>query len=186
MANPWVIAYAPDDGRELWRADCLGGEVGPSPVCFDGIVYASNETGGMSAIRVDGEGDVTDTHIDWMTNINVPDVSSPLITEEFVFLLKAGLLACFDRKGGEDPEPLWEEDLFEDVSSSPGLVGKRLYIFSDAGPAWILQPQEGQCERVGEFEMGEPCRTSPAFQPGRIYVRGDEHLFCIGQKSEEK
>ncbi|MBM4088249.1 MAG: hypothetical protein FJ276_02280 [Planctomycetes bacterium] len=185
-ANPWVIAYAPENGREEWRARCLGGEIGPSPVMHAGVVYAANETGGMAAIRADGQGDVTETHIEWRTDINVPDVCSPLVTDEYVLLLKSGLLACFDRKGGDDPEPLWEEDLMEDVSSSPALVGDRVYIFSNAGPAWILQPKADQCERIRECEMGEPCRTSPAFQPGRIYIRGDHHLFCIGAGTAEE
>ena len=79
-------------------------------------------------------------------------------------------------------EPLWEEDLLEEVSSSPSQVGNLVYLFSEEGKAWIIEPQADACKRVGEFEMGEPVRSSPAFQPGRIYIRGQEHLFCIGTK----
>ena len=57
---------------ELWRAECLGGEVGPSPVFADGVVYAANEASGMFAIRADGSGDVTESHIEWFTDIDVP------------------------------------------------------------------------------------------------------------------
>jgi outer membrane protein assembly factor BamB len=187
--NPWLIAYSPADGSELWRAKCLGGEVGPSPVFVDGVVYAANEASGLAAVRADGTGDVTQTHIQWTTEIDVPDVCSPLVTDKFVLLMAHGMLACFDRAPGaaaadgrKPREPLWEEDLLEEVSSSPSQVGNFVYLFSEEGKAWIIEPQANACGRVGEFEMGEPVRSSPAFQPGRIYIRGQEHLFCIGTK----
>ncbi len=99
---PWVIAYDPQDGGELWRAECLGGEVGPSPAFADGVVYAANETGGMFAIRTDGSGDVTKSHIEWMTDIDVPDVCSPLVTDKYVLLMTHGLVSLFraGQRGG--------------------------------------------------------------------------------------
>ena len=91
-----MIAYDANDGNELWRADCMSGEVGPSPVFADGVVYVANEACGMYAVRVDGDGDVTDSHIDWFTDFDVPDVCSPLVTDSQVLLLSHGLLAAFD------------------------------------------------------------------------------------------
>ncbi len=175
---PWVTGYSALDGKELWRVECLHDDVGPSPVFRDGTVIAANESGGLFAIRTGGRGNVTETHVEWFTDIDAPDVCSPLVTDKFVIVVTHGLMACFDRAGGE--EPLWEEDLLEEVSSSPSLVGNRVYLFSDEGKAWIVEPQTEQCERIAEMEMGEPCRTSPAFQPGRIYIRGESHLFCLG------
>lgn len=185
--DPWVIAYHADNGEELWRADCLSGEVGPSPVFSDGVVYAANEMCGMFAIRADGEGDVTETHIEWFTDFDVPDVSSPLVADQHVFMVSYGLLASFELGKSDDleepREPLWEEDLWEDISSSPGYADELIYLFSksDEGKGWIIKPSPETCEQVAEFEMGEPVRTSPAFMPGRIYIRGKEHLFCIGK-----
>ncbi|MCU0959764.1 MAG: PQQ-like beta-propeller repeat protein [Pirellulaceae bacterium] len=186
--NPWIIAYAPADGSELWRAKCLGGEVGPSPVYVDGVVYAANEMGGFAAVRADGTGDVTDTHILWTTDIDVPDIVSPLVTDQFVVLVAHGMLGCFDRAAGgpeADPtvprDPLWEEDLLAEISSSPSQVGDLVYVFSEEGKAWILRPTREACERVAELELGEAVKASPAFQPGRIYVRGEKHLYCIGK-----
>lgn len=186
--NPWVIAYAPADGRELWRAKCLGGEVGPSPVYVDGVVYAANEMGGFAAVRADGTGDVTDTHINWTTDIDVPDIVSPLVTDQFVLLISHGMLGCFDRAARGSTaaptaprDPLWEEDLLAEVSSSPSQVGELVYVFSEEGKAWILRPTRTACERVAELEVGEPVKASPAFQAGRIYVRGETHVYCLGK-----
>ncbi len=183
--EPWVIAYAAEDGKELWRAECLSGEVGPSPVFANGIVYAANEACGMFAIRADGQGDVTETHVEWFTDIDVPDVCSPVVTDKYLILQAHGLLASFELGKADDPEesrePLWEEELEEEVSSSPSRAGELLYLFAEEGKAWIMKPTAEACLRVAELDMGEKVRSSPAFQPGRIYIRGEEHLFCIGK-----
>ena len=47
---------------------------------------------------------------------------------------------------------------------------------------WIVQPTREECKQIGQAELGEECVTSPAFQDGRIYIRGNEHLFCIGKQ----
>jgi outer membrane protein assembly factor BamB len=184
-ANPWVIAYAAEDGKELWRADCLGGEIGPSPVFRDGVVYAANEASGLFAIGAGGEGDVTDSHILWFADFDIPDVSSPLATEEFVITQSHGYLACFGQGKAEDVDQprdfLWEEDMGAAISSSPSQAGELIYVISEEGTVFILKPTADSCERVAELEIGEPCRSSPAFRPGRMYLRGKEHLFCFGK-----
>jgi len=180
-SDPWVIAYDPADGRELWRSKSLQGDVGPSPVFADGIAYVANEFPGAVAIRADGQGDVTETHVLWEGEDGVPDTCSPLVSAEFVLLAASyGFVTCYDAKSGEI---LWEEE-FEDATftSSPSLVEDRMYLFSEEGRAWVVKPTREGCERIGEAELAEECVTSPAFRDGRLYIRGKEHLFCIGSE----
>jgi outer membrane protein assembly factor BamB len=177
--DPWVIAYAPADGAEIWRAKCLRQDVGPSPTFADGIVYAVNEFPYLSAIRADGQGDVTATHVLWSGEDGLPDTASPLATSEYVFLLASyGTLSCYDAKKGDF---LWEKEFDASFTSSPSLAGKRVYLFSVEGKAWVVEPGREGCEIVGECDLGEECVTSPAFQDGRLYIRGKTHLFCIGK-----
>jgi len=179
-ADPWVIAYDPADGGEIWRAECLSADIGPSPVFADGVVYVANEFPCLSAIRADGEGDVTDTHVLWEGEDGLPDTASPLATDRYVFLLASyGTLTCYAAASGE---VLWYEDFDDTFTSSPSLVGSRLYLFGEEGKAWVVEPGAEGCQRISEANLGEPCVTSPAFQDGRIYIRGEEHLFCIGLK----
>lgn len=180
--DPWVIAYSPKSGKELWRANSLKrAEVGPTPVYSNGVVFAGNDNAAFVAIRADGTGDVTETHTQWSIDIGLPDTCSPLVTDEFVLLLTSyGTLTCYDRKEGG--EPLWEEDLGTDFISSPGLAGGRVYLFAKEGTAWIVEPTRDECRQIAQAELGEECVTSPAFQDGRIYIRGNEHLFCIGKQ----
>lgn len=176
-AAPCVIAYAPD-GNEIWRARCLRHDVGPSPTFAGGRVFVANEFPALSAIRADGGGDVTETGILWQAEDGLPDTSSPLATPRHVFLLASyGVLTCYDAENGEW---LWDEEFDSAFVSSPSLVGTRLYLVGRKGEAWVVEPRADGCERVAEAHLGEECVTTPAFQDGRMYLRGKEHLFCIG------
>ncbi|NUQ62533.1 MAG: PQQ-binding-like beta-propeller repeat protein [Pirellulales bacterium] len=179
-ADPWVIAYGPADGKEIWRAKCLRQDVGPSPAFGGGTVFVANEFPCLSAIRADGQGDVTDTHVLWEGEDGLPDTSSPLATAEYVFLLASyGTLTCYDAKEGKI---LWEQEFDATFTSSPSLAGARLYLIGKEGKCWVVEPGREAGKIVAESELGEECVTSPAFQPGRMYLRGKEHLFCIGSK----
>lgn len=197
-ADPWVIAYDLPDGAEIWRAKVLRQDVGPSPIFANGVVYVVNEWPQLSALRPDGKGDVTETHVLWIGEDGLPDTCSPLATEQYVFLLTSnGTLTCYDAKTGE---MLWEEyEAFDNVSftSSPSLVGNRLYLFGEiekegeedaegnplfACKAWVIEPSREGCKIISESYLDEGCVTSPAFQDGRIYIRGEKHLFCLGEK----
>ena len=181
-ADPWVIAYDPADGKELWRVKTDHGDVAPSPVAVgDVVISAVNDSAPVKAIRADGSGDVTATHVLWKGEDNTPDICSPLATEEFVFLLTSeGMVTCYDIHKGEK---FWEEDLNDfKCKSSPSLVGKELYIFGVSGKCWILAPSHDGVKRVRQADLGEGCVTCPAFQDGRMFVRGKTSLFCIGRK----
>ncbi len=178
-ADPWVIANAAEDGRELWRAECLSGDVGPSPVYADGVVYVANDHAAVAAIQDGGQGDVTHSHMLWTARDGLPDICSPLVTGEFLLLVPSyGGLVSYRRAVGE--QPLWEEDLGAMLMASPSLVGSDVYLISEDGRGWVIRPDETGFEQIAENDIGERCSSSPAFQPGRIYIRGESHLFCIG------
>lgn len=181
VASRWTIAYDPANGKELWRVKGPEGDAAPSPVSAGNFVVAAVcDSKPALVIRTDGSGDVTRSHVLWKGEDNTPDTCSPLATEEFVFLLTSqGMLTCYDAPKGEK---LWEEDLGDfQCKASPSLVGKQLYVFGEAGKCWILEPTRAGVKRVRQTNLGEGCVACPAFQDGRMYVRGTNHLFCIGK-----
>jgi outer membrane protein assembly factor BamB len=179
--DPWVMAYAPDEGREIWRVQRRGQDVASSPVFANGTMYVASEFPGLWAVDITGQGNVTETHVKWKADFGAPDTSSPLVANGLVLLAgSSGTLTCYDAQEGG--EPLWEEEFEGSFSSSPSLAGDHVYLFGTEGQAWVIKPGRDSCQRVSEANLGEPCVTCPAFGDGRMYVRGAQHLFCIGEK----
>lgn len=177
--NPWVIAYDPANGTELWRAKALYGEVTPSPIYANGFVFTAIEGEKLSAIRPDGSGDVTKTHIAWFAEDGLPDICSPLSDGQRVYLLGTyGLLTCYDAQAGKK---LWDKELELGFHSSPSLAGDRIYLFSDKGVCVVVQAGP-EFKELARSELGEEVLSSPAFADGRIYIRGKKTLFCLGNK----
>jgi outer membrane protein assembly factor BamB len=176
--SPWVIAYDPKDGGELWRADCLGGDVAPSPIYADGKVLATEPYNQLVAIRAEGAaGDVTQTNIEWVADDDIPDICSPVSNGELVFLLTTdGYLTCYDVADGAN---VWTQQLKDEFHASCSIVGDKLYILSTKGVMIIAEASREYIE-LGRCGLGEECFASPAFADGRIYIRGLENLYCIG------
>lgn len=183
-ADPWAISYNPADGRELWRAKVLRQDVGPSPTFFADRVYTVSEFPALTAIKADGEGDLTvdketaKKYLLWKGEDNLPDTASPLAVASWVFILSSnGILTCYDAQSGE---MLWDKE-FEDssFSASPAWADDKLFLIDTKGKAWWIEPSESEGKIAIECALGEDCVTSPAWQPGRIYLRGKKHLFCL-------
>jgi outer membrane protein assembly factor BamB len=175
---PWVIAYNATDGKELWRVEGLNGEVTPSPVYAAGYVLVASPSDKLMAIRPDGQGDVTKTHVAWTTEENVPDVTSPVSNGELVFTITTGgLLTCFDAKDGKKQ---WEHDFEFDCHASPSIAGDKLYLFSQKGAAVVVEAAR-QFKQVFRTEMGDAFHASPAFAPDKIVLRSASNLWCVGK-----
>ncbi|RMF98475.1 MAG: serine/threonine protein kinase, partial [Planctomycetota bacterium] len=177
-ADPYVIAYNVQDGSELWRLEGTTGDCGPSAVYADGVVYVGNEYSYLFAIPTDKSGELTEDDALWVGDEGLPDLCSPLIVDDMVIVVAYGALTAYDAAGGE---VLWTFEFDDaDFASSPSLADGRLYLFDKEGKSFVLEADREGAKIVSEPVLGEPCVTSPAFQPGRLYIRGAEHLFCIG------
>ncbi len=180
LADPWVIAYRFDTGAELWRAKCLGQECAPSATYADGIVYTALARFPMTALKTDGTGDVTKTHILWQNEDDrFPEVPSPVTNGKQVFLaLDTGSLVAYNAATGKQ---LWELDCETEFRSSPTLVGDQLWIFDRKGV--LHRVAAGPAAKLlGTANLGEKTDAQPAYVGSRIYVRGKTNLYCIGTK----
>jgi outer membrane protein assembly factor BamB len=174
--NPWLIAYDPLNGDELWRVDCLGGEVAPSSTFAGGVVYAANEYAALTAV------DLKRGVILWedFQGPN-PDVSSPVAAGEYLFVAAGyGDLTMYRLDTGEK---LWIEEKGAGAYSSPLYLGGRIYVSDKEGITYIINPGESLLIEA-ENPLGEPILTTPALYNERLYIRGDRHLFCIGTADE--
>ncbi len=180
VADPFVVSYDPANGKEIWRAECVGGDLAPSPIYAGGMVFVIQPYSQMVAIKPTGQGDVTKTHIAWKAEDGIPDICSPVSNGTYVYLLDSeGLLTCYNVADGKK---VYEHEVKEQCRASPSLVGDKLYVLDLKGSMHIAQVGPDYKE-LGKCELGEECFASPAFVDGRIYIRGMKNLHCIGQTS---
>jgi NosR/NirI family transcriptional regulator, nitrous oxide reductase regulator len=180
-ANPWVLAYDPTDGNELWRAELLGGDVAPSPVRAGNLLLVIEPRRHLTAMRLDGRGDITASHKVWSFEQGIPDVPTPVADEQRVYVLAStGRLAAVRLSDGER---LWKTRKRGLYRSSPALAGGKLYITEEKGVTTIFAAAD-ELKELGTATLGEKCYTSPAMVDGRFYLRGEKHLFCIGAGHE--
>jgi len=177
LSIPWAISYRLTDGGELWRVECLSGEVTPSPVFAGGFVLVPSPSEKLLAIGPDGRGDVTKTHVAWSTEENVPDVTSPVSNSDLVFTLTTpGLLTCLS---GKDGKKLWEHDYEFECHASPSIAQNRVYFFGQKGTAVITEAGP-QFKELFRTDMPDVFHASPAFAPDRIILRGTTNLWGLG------
>jgi len=179
VSEPWVIAYNPATGEELWKADLMGMDLAPSAIFANGTAYVIQPGKSMFAIRADGKGDVTKTHVAWTADCYAPDVCSPVSNGELVFLLAtSGVMTCLDAKSGE---LIWEEEVDDSFMASPTLAGEWLYLFGEKGTMHRIKASR-VFEASGTASLDGQILASPAFLDGRIIVRSDSNLYCLGNK----
>ena len=172
-SDPFVKSYDINTGNELWSAQCMSGEVGPSVGVNSTQVFAVNEFAVLAAIDPGSNGDIL-----WQDNEYTPEVSSPVATEELVYVLTTwGGVAAYDTKSGEIA---WNHDFDYGFYSSPMIAGDMVYMLDQAGVMHIVST-EREFRLVSESPLGERANCTPAFSDNRIYLRSDEHLYCIGK-----
>jgi outer membrane protein assembly factor BamB len=179
-ADPLVIAYDPATGKNLWQAKCMRGDVAASPTFVNELVYVGSDQTCIAAIKPDGSGDVTASHIAWkQEDSGLPDMCSMLCDGPRVYTLVFGIFYAFDALSGK---LLWEHDTKTTFQASPCIFNGRIHLLSTKGVMISGEASQDGFKETGRAALGEAAGASPAFAPGRIYLRGKKHLFCIGTK----
>jgi outer membrane protein assembly factor BamB len=178
----WVVAYEPATGKPIWRASYGRGFSNvPRPVYGHGMVYIC--TGftrpELWAIRSDGEGDVTDTHVAWRAKKQIPTMSSPLLVGDEIYVISdRGVATCFDALTGETH---WRARVAGNYSASPVLVDGRIYFFSREGVATAVRPGKEFVE-LGKSEIDGRILASPAFAGNAMLLRSDTAIYRIEKR----
>ena len=177
-----VASYDPDNGTLHWIID------GPTDQFVASPVYSAKAnlffiTGGypdhhILAIKPDGRGNVTQTHIVWRTNRGVAYVPSPIVEGDcFLIVSDSGVAHCFEAATGK---LFWQERFGEQHASLVSAAGL-VYFLNDDGVTHVVKPGP-EFQLVARNEIGEKCFASPAISEGQIFLRGEKRLFCVGTK----
>jgi len=179
-----VAGYNPDDGSLLWIIDGPSEEFVASSAYSEreGLVFISSSypQRHLLAIKPDGSGDVTKTHITWRTTDGAPYVPSLIVEGDYLLTVNnfSDLAFCYEAATGKI---IWKERLGRH-HASPVSANGLVYFLNDNGVMNVIKPG-AEFVRVAQNEIHEKTYASPAISQSQIFLRGYEHLFCIGSES---
>ena len=178
----WICSYDPVTGAELWRAKHGDGfSTSPSAVYWRGMVVFS--TGFMRpelvAVRADGRGDVTDSHIVWRVKRGAPNKPSPIVAGGQLYMIADnGIMTQIGSDGVEH----WQERLGGNYSASPIGSGERIFVCSHEGIVTVIKVGEAYSELAKNELAGEGrLMASPAVVDGDLLIRGEHALMRFGK-----
>jgi len=177
-AGDVVQGFDPDSGERLWTIRSQGEGVVPSIVCGQGLVFTSSGYGSptIRAIRPDGHGEVTATHIAWESRANVPLVPSFVYDDGLLFCVKeSGVATCLDAGTGQ---AIWTQRLGGTFGASPVVAEGRLYCLAEDGSTVVIAADR-EFKSMTRNSLEGPCKASPAISNGRIFIRCQSSLFCV-------
>ena len=167
-ASNVVGAYDAATGAEIWHVDYTGYSVIPRPVYGHGLVFISTsyDSPVVMAIRVNGKGDVTKTHVAWTLKKGAPNTPSMLLVGDELYMVSdAGLASCVDAKTGEVH---WQKRLTGNgYSASPIHANGNVYFLSEDGVCTVVLASK-TFSQVSRNLLGERTLASPAAADGAL------------------
>jgi outer membrane protein assembly factor BamB len=181
-----IASYDPDSGKQLWVID------GPTEQFVASLVYQDNiffmsagfPTHHLMAIRPDGEGNITKSHVLWHETKRAKCyVPSPIAHDKHFFVIsdegpEKGFATCWDEKTGEMK---WRQKFGRRHSASPVSSGDYLYFPDDDGNTFVIKGSD-KYELVAKNVLGDECYASPAISDGQLFMRTLHTLWCIAEK----
>ena len=176
-----TTAYDPATGDELWQVGYDRGFSNvPRPVYGHGLVYIATgfQVPSVLAVRADGEGDVTRTHIAWTLRRAAPLTSSPLLVGDELYIISdLGVASCVNAQTGET---YWQQRLRGNFSASPVFADGRIFFQSEEGVTTVIVPgltfRELATNRLDGVTL-----ASMAVSDGAMFIRSHSHIYRIGR-----
>jgi len=177
-----VNSLDPVTGREIWRVTYGNGySVIPKPVFGHGLVFLATgyNTPAVMAIRPDGTGDVTETHVAWTMKKAAPHTPSPLLVGDELYIVSdKGIATCLDARTGNEH---WQERIGGGFSASPLFADGKFYLQSEEGPALVLKPG-ATFTKLAETGFKQRTLASYAASDSALFIRTEKNLHRVEQK----
>ena len=174
-----VYSYDPENGKELWKAEHRGWSIAPRPVYGEGLVFTmiDRDRPEMWAIKPNGSGDITETHIEWKETKRMPPRASPIFFKGLLYVVdRNGYISCIEAKTGKS---IWQKRMKGRFSASPILANNLIYFFNEDTVCTIIKPTR-ELEIVAENKLSsDKLMATPAFDENSIYIRTENNLYRI-------
>ena len=144
-----------------------------------GLVYIATgfQQPALLAVRADGAGDVTKTHVAWTLQRGAPYTPSPLLVGDELYIVNdTGIASCVDAKTGA---MRWQHRVGGNHSASPVYADGRIYFLSEEGVATVIAPGP-EFQLLSTSRLDGATLASMAVSDGSIFIRTNSHLYRIG------
>ncbi len=176
------FSYHPRTGAEIWKIQHGGHSASPRPLFGNGLLHVVTGHGQTElwAMRVDGKGDVSDTHVAWkVTGKDVPKQPSPLLVDGLLYMVSNnGMVTCLEADTGAE---VWKERIGGSFMASPILADGRIYVSSMQGKTTVLKAGRS-AEVLAVNELEGSFLASPAVSGKALFLRSKTHLYRIEGK----
>lgn len=180
----WAMGYEPRTGKEIWRFHYPKGYSNvPRPVYGQGLVFLCSgyDKPWLYAVKPDGQGDVTESHMAWKLERGAPLNPSPLLLGEELYIVSDnGIVQCLNAKTGDQH---WQKRVGGNFSASPLFADGRLYLLDEAGTAYVLQPTKDEYRELAVNSLPGRTLASIAAADGALFFRTDKAVYRL-QKSK--
>jgi outer membrane protein assembly factor BamB len=174
-----IYGYDPLTGKELWKViERRSHSPATRPVSGHGLVFVATgwDATQLLAIRPDGNGDVTTTHVAWRATRGVPQKPSVLLIDDLIYMVNdSGVMTCVEAKTGNE---VWRGRLAETYSASPIAAAGRIYTFSEDGKTTVVATGR-EFKVLAENFLEEGFMASPAVDGNALFLRTRTHLYRI-------
>lgn len=185
-----LTSHSADDGHELWVCGGFNPQkngnwvaVASAVVSGDLAIVPYGRGTRVAAVRLDGTGDVTETHRPWTREGTGSFVPSPAASDGRVYFVRdEGEVHCLEAKSGKT---LWSDRFPKHRAkfyASPSIAGHVLYAPREDGVVFVADIRDG-FKLLSENDMGERVIASPVPVGNRLLIRGEQHLTCISGES---
>ncbi|HYW78600.1 MAG TPA: PQQ-binding-like beta-propeller repeat protein, partial [Thermoguttaceae bacterium] len=171
-------AYDPASGKELWRVRHDGYSNASRPLFRQGLAYLNTGFGKahLWAVRCDGTGDVTDTHVEWTLTKSVPCKPTPVLVDDLLFMCDDnGVASCVEATTGE---VVWQERIGGKHSASPIYAEGRVYFFSHEGETTVVAADR-EFKELARNQLEEGFMASAAVVGKALILRTTKALYRI-------
>ena len=177
-----AAAYDPANGKEIWRVSYEDGFSNvPRPVFGQDLVFIATgfQQPSLIAVRPDGSGDVTRSHVAWTLRRGAPLTPSPILVGDQLFVVNdTGIATCVDAKTGAIQ---WQQRLGGNYSASPVYADGRIYFPSEEGVTTVIEPGT-TFKRLAVNQLDGAILASMAVAERSFFIRTHSHLYRIGFK----
>ena len=173
-----VAAYDARTGKEVWWSQYDGYSVVPRPVSAHGMIFVSSSYDGpeLFAVRLGGQGNVTDSHVAWTLKKGAPHNPSPIVVDNEIYVVSdRGILTCLDAVDGKKH---WQKRIGGNFSASPIYVDGRIYLTDEKGNTTVIQPGKKYVE-LAKNSIGDRTLASLAPLNGGMLIRTQDYLYRI-------